>query len=89
MTMDMMKKLQDPEALKKLKKAADEGRFAEELKNQGIEVPPEMIKQMEQMIKQGGGRPGGAPGGRGERGGRSGGDPGQQSGGGPGRRPEP
>ena len=91
MNMDMMKKLQDPEVQKKLKKAAEEGKLAEELKTLGIEVPPEMIKQMEQMIKSGAGRPGGDPGGRsggrGERGGRSGGGPGQRSGGGPGGGP--
>jgi HlyD family secretion protein len=89
MNMDMIKKLQDPEVQKKLKKAADEGRLAEELKNQGIEVPAEMIKNMEQMIKQGGGRPGGGPGGRGgnRSGGRSGGGPGQRPEGGRGNRP--
>ena len=62
-------------------------KLAEELKTLGIEVPPEMIKQMEQMMKSGvGGRggPGGGPGGKG--GGR--GERGDKSQGGPGRSPD-
>jgi len=61
MNMDMMKKLQDPEVQKKLKKAAEEGKLAEELKALGIELPPEMITQIEQKIKSGAGGPGGGP----------------------------
>ena len=78
MNMDMMKKLQDPEVQQKLKKAAEEGKLAEELKTLGIELPPEMITQIEQKIKSGAGGPGGGgPGGKG--GGRRGGGPNRQN----------
>ncbi len=86
---EVMKKLQDPEVQKKLKKAMEDGTIKEELKKLGIDIPEEVLQRMQQMGGRGG--PGGSRSGgrRGGRGGRSGGDPGQRSGGGPERQPEP
>jgi len=88
---EVMKKLQDPEVQKKLKKAMEDGTIKEELKKLGIEIPEEMLQRMQQMGGRGGpggGGRGGREGGGGRRGERGGGA-GPRSGGGPGRRPEP
>jgi HlyD family secretion protein len=79
--MKIMEKMRDPEVQKKLEAARKEGRLAEELKNQGINLPPEMLQRMESRGAGGGGRgpggPGGGPGQGARQGGSRRGDPGQ------------
>jgi len=88
-----MKKFQDPQFQARMKKAHQEGRLEEFLKEEGLKIPPQMLEAMKKMSPGGSGAAGGpqagvSPGGGGGRrggagGGRTQGQGNRRSGGGP------